>query len=202
MLKNPFAPAPAVRSAPAPYGQGHPLPGVVVLPPPAANCRLGFWECEGTLSEVTGTTITLAGSFYSHPPLVPGPAPTTFVIGPELSSGEDYNPVSWRNHPTICLKGHVEYSYRLRDIQIGDRLRVHCSRVNGMDVCYQICIHRRPGGRVPPLPGRKRSYSRHEYHIVVSRLGECEAKGLPLPYPPPPELPPEERDPNEKKSPQ
>jgi hypothetical protein len=149
-------------------------------------------DYEGTLTEIAPNSIVLEG---------PNQAPRRFALGPALVAG------SYVTDPNAQFdkynsSGEPQYSYRVSDTQLGDKLKIYYIQVNGVDVCDQICIHRRPGGRVPPMPGRRRSYSRYEYHNLASWRGECEAKGLPWPYPPPPELPPEERDPNEKKSPQ
>lgn len=41
-------------------------------------------------------------------------------------------------------------SYGLLDVRIGDRIDINCHRDKGADICDNISIQRRPGGRVPP----------------------------------------------------
>jgi hypothetical protein len=42
--------------------------------------------------------------------------------------------------------------YRLTDVKVGDWVNLRYARVDGVDVCDHICIEKRPGGLVPPLP--------------------------------------------------
>jgi hypothetical protein len=95
------------------------------------------------------------------------------------------------------------YTYRLRDLRLGDEIEIYYAEINGVNVCDEIRIRYRPGGRVPPVPGRPRRYNRHEYHNIATWHGELRAKGLiRRTEDEPPELPPEERDPKEMKTPQ
>jgi hypothetical protein len=43
--------------------------------------------------------------------------------------------------------------HKISDVQPGDLVLIECRRVQGIDYCTELEIHRRPGGRVPPAWG-------------------------------------------------
>lgn len=40
--------------------------------------------------------------------------------------------------------------HKVGDLEVGDIVYIRCGRDEGVDYCYDVQIHRRPGGRVPP----------------------------------------------------
>ncbi|MDB5310592.1 MAG: hypothetical protein JWO38_4794 [Gemmataceae bacterium] len=73
-----------------------------------------------------------------------------------------------------------EFSYRLSDIRIGDEVGIRYDRIDGVNVCKALLIHRRPGGEVPPAnrPPDDDGFYYHEWANIRRR---CEAKGVPYP---------------------
>jgi hypothetical protein len=71
-------------------------------------------------------------------------------------------------------------SYRLCDLAVGDKVDICCLKLNGVLRCETICIHRRPGGRVPPCPGEEANHPR-PWHEGCNAEQDFEEKGIPLP---------------------
>jgi len=71
-------------------------------------------------------------------------------------------------------------TYRLSDVAVGDTIHICCPELNGELRCETICIHRRPGGRVPPCPGEKPD-TYLKWHERANAYQDFEEKGIPLP---------------------
>jgi hypothetical protein len=95
---------------------------------------------QGVVKEVTKDSITIQW---------PGEEkPKKFAVSETLAAG---------GFPTKSRPGSTQlvpywYRYRLKDVEVGDIVYIHFARLGGVDICDQINISKRPGGRVPPLP--------------------------------------------------
>jgi hypothetical protein len=69
--------------------------------------------------------------------------PRTFVFSPT------YQPL------------HGEHKHS--EIQVGDLVYLRCIRKDGVDICFGVQIHRRPGGRVPPIIGDDKTDPSHRW---------------------------------------
>jgi hypothetical protein len=104
----------------------------------------------GTVTEVTKNSITI--QWVNSP----GEKPKTFAVSETLAAGkpgiEPRVPPGWVRNPTNPMPVMPQYMYRLLDVKVGDCVGIFYARINGVDICDHICIGRRPGGLVPPLP--------------------------------------------------
>jgi hypothetical protein len=50
--------------------------------------------------------------------------------------------------------------YRLMDVKVGDWIDICYAHLGDADICDHICIKKRPGGRVPPLPDEAEAFRR------------------------------------------
>lgn len=91
----------------------------------------------------------------------PGVKPKKFAVSETLAAGQvpkdrrvmdnpDRNPAL--PPPRMDRPVDPEYMYRLTDVRVGDCVGIIYACINGVDICDHICIGRRPGGDVPPLP--------------------------------------------------
>jgi hypothetical protein len=70
--------------------------------------------------------------------------------------------------------------YSLQDVRVGDLVVVTYATLPQGGVCQTVCIHRRPGGRVPPADdGTARAAYR--WHELANARQDLEEKGVPLP---------------------
>lgn len=72
------------------------------------------------------------------------------------------------------------HTYRLADVRVGDEVSLSCELVEGEDVCQQVFIQRRPGGRVPPAPWPTPTYG-FPYDEAMNAFQDYEEWGVPLP---------------------
>jgi len=72
-------------------------------------------------------------------------------------------------------------TYCLHDIELGDKIDIGYSCIDGVDVAIELLIHRRPGGRVPLSPGSDPNNPRAWHHWANARQ-DFEEKGIPLPH--------------------
>jgi hypothetical protein len=82
------------------------------------------------------------------------------------------------NVPTTARGGET---YRLTDLNVGDKVDLRYDRTNGTYTCIQISITRRPGGKVPPaqdIPTQPWAVVHHEF---MNALQDLEERGIPLP---------------------
>jgi hypothetical protein len=100
-----------------------------------------YW---GTVTELTKTTITL--QFEDDPP-------KCFPVSAILAAGDI--PMQPRPIPNrLQSPYHVNpiEMYRFTDVKVGDLITISYSKVGGVVTCEHICICKRPGASVPPLP--------------------------------------------------
>lgn len=74
---------------------------------------------------------------------VPAVPAKTFLHSDELAKGGYFK------------TGSESDTYRIKDVRVGDRVRIEYDRRNGVEICKAIWIDRRPGGQVPPASGEK-----------------------------------------------
>ena len=103
------------------------------------DANVPYW---GTVTEVTKATITIQYKDWK---------PKSFPVSDVLARGDI--PM----HPRLgTVRGRYSVSassmYRLTDVKVGDWVHISYSHVNGVSTCDHICITKRPGGKVPPLP--------------------------------------------------
>jgi hypothetical protein len=111
-------------------------------PPDPKNDAVGVLYV-GTVTEVTKDSITIRW---------PGETPKRFPASETLASGGI--PKEPRLSPTRRQPYDVDdhLRYRLADVKVGDHVMILFARLGNVDTCDHICIRKRPGGRVPPLP--------------------------------------------------
>ena len=100
----------------------------------------------GVVTEVTKDSITIQWVN------TPGEKPKTFAVSETLAAGNV--PIEGRLPTGLARRNPLmpEYMYRLSDVKVGDCVGIIYARINGVDICDNIRICRRPGGEVPPLP--------------------------------------------------
>lgn len=80
-------------------------------------------------------------------------------------------------------KQHPENSggstYGLSDVRVGDEIYIRLGREKNDGLCWSISIRRRPGGRVPPVPGE--GPAGLPFHVLMNAYQDLEEKGTPLP---------------------
>lgn len=94
--------------------------------------------------------------------------PKAFLLGESLRNGK---------YPRIA---EVSHTYRVQDVKVGDWVRINFDRCKGIDICQCICVHRRPGAKVPPAPGEA-AEARFKYHEQANADQAWEEQGLPYP---------------------
>ena len=135
----------------------------------------------GIVKEVTKSTITVAcskvlversgydkdgrdvDSFFVIPPAV-----RTFQLCDHLARGEYRTGVVYTSN------------YRVKDVEVGDKVSIEWSRHVGIEICEAIWIRRRPGGRVPPAPSEPAN-QRRPWHELMNAERDFEEKGIPVP---------------------
>jgi hypothetical protein len=139
----------------------------------------------GTVTEVTKATITI---------LWPGQMePKTFTMSETLASGGFATRGRLRPDGTAPSR-FPSYRYRLKDVKVGDHVNIDFAHLAGADICDAICILKRPGGRVPPLPEGAENPNAHmdlppeirfrltiRYHEWQNAYWDLEEKGIPYP---------------------
>ena len=70
--------------------------------------------------------------------------------------------------------------YRLPDVKRGDIVNLGYTRTDGVDTCMDIVIYRRPGGKMPPVPGEDPQAPFH-HHERMQAYQDWEEKGTPIP---------------------
>ncbi|MBX9585278.1 MAG: hypothetical protein K2X87_33650 [Gemmataceae bacterium] len=110
---------------------------------------------------------------------------TETVVPPKPPKKYYAAPALRPDYPEEKLQSRVTgyaYSYRLPDLQVGDVVSMTCYRLKGEVVCDTICIHRRPGGVVPPEPGLSYRNISRPWHEWANAYQALEEKGTPLPF--------------------
>lgn len=75
-------------------------------------------------------------------------------------------------------------TYRLADVQVGDRVIVKGIRRGVAEYAETVSIRRRPGGRVPPAPGnlaKAPPLNQPWFHEMMNAEQDLEERGIPLP---------------------
>ena len=99
----------------------------------------------GTVTEITKDSITIQWT------ATPGEQPKTFLLSETLVAGKI--PMEPRSIPRGRRYSPMATSmYRITDVKVGDSVAIHYAHLNGVDICDHICIQKRPGSLVPPLP--------------------------------------------------
>jgi regulation of enolase protein 1 (concanavalin A-like superfamily) len=114
------------------------------------------------------------------PQAVPALPPRRFAVSETLAAGKvpmEVRLLPGRQPGTVP----VPYMYRLTDVRVGDWVSIACSRVDGVDVCDHICIRKRPGGWVPPLPEEVKETTSIRYHERVNAHWDLLDFGIPYP---------------------
>src|SRR5262245_36670352 len=130
----------------------------------------------GTVTEVTKNSITIQWT------ATPGEKPKTFAVSETLAAGKI--PMEPRPIPGTTHKYSVTpaFMYRLTDVKVEDWGFISYAHIGGVDICDHICIQKRPGGRVPPLPeGVESPDTRIRYHEYWNAYWDLEDKGIPYP---------------------
>jgi hypothetical protein len=140
------------------------------------------------VTELTKDSITIRG---------PGEEPKRFPVSETLAAGKipkEPRPIPGRRTPYVV--SHVDM-YRLTDVKVGDWVTIMYSQIGGVVTCDHICIRKRSGGRVPPLPDGvetspgPQAYLRYDgvivprewirYHEYMNAYWNLEDKGIAYP---------------------
>ena len=143
---------------PAQPGRATPATSLEVAPEPGLRSPIKGSFFKGTVTELTRDRIAIQ---------LPNGKIQQFPVGMVLRSGRYY-------------ENESPSTYRLADVKIGDRVDIACLELNGELQCETICIHRRPGGRVPPCPDEKPD-TYLKWHERANAYQDFEEKGIPLP---------------------
>lgn len=118
--------------------------------------------------------------------------PKKFAVSEVLAAGQVpmlSRPTKTNRRPTIM----ASLMYRLSDVRVGDHVMIFYARIDGVDICDHICIHKRPGGLVPPLPDEAEALRRPlefpgqpprrhiSYHEYMNAHWDLEDRGIAFP---------------------
>lgn len=129
--------------------------------------HLTLYRPAGTLLRCTFDPLTGQQTGVAETRHAEWPA-KTFALGEDLAKGQYMRIATASN------------TYRAADVRVGDWVTIQYDRVNGIDTCTQISIHRRPGGAVPPAPGEK-PWEFKKYHEQANADQNWEEKRLAYP---------------------
>jgi hypothetical protein len=156
-----------------------------------------YW---GTVTEVTQTSITI--QFGNQKDANRKDEKKRFPVSSTLAA--ERIPTK----PRPSSRGLRPYSvaasdmYRLTDVRVGDWVSIKYARLDEGDICDHIHIHKRPGGKVPPLPAEAEKlrnlveiykamrpevdWEQHfpphiPYHEMMNAFWDLEDKGIPYP---------------------
>jgi hypothetical protein len=112
--------------------------------------------------------------------------PVKFVASEILATGKvpkEPRPIPGRNRKYLVPASSM---YRLTDVKVGDWITITYTHIGGVSICDHICIHKRPGARLPPLPEeaealRRRAPNYIPYHEYWNAYWDLEDKGIPFP---------------------
>jgi hypothetical protein len=117
----------------------------------AAN--LSYW---GAVTELTKTSITIQFDAQKSQ------KPKQFLVSEVLAAGKvPMNPRLIAGQPRGYTVGE-SMMYRLTDVKVGDWVDISYAHLGDADICDHICIKKRPGGRVPPLPDEAEALRKHK----------------------------------------
>jgi hypothetical protein len=156
---------PVLLLAPSAPAQRELSDATMMVPRPKPRVEFIKRSYEGVVTAVTKRSITIEDL---------GRLPKRFSVS-DLVAPDDGVPLTdllieagWPHTNRIL----PTMSYHLADVRVGDIVGIHYTRVDGMEVCDQITIYRRPGGRVPPSFDQP---SRH--HEIVNEYQRAEERG-------------------------
>jgi hypothetical protein len=131
----------------------------------------------GTVTEVTKDSITIQWTAS------PGEKPKKFLVSETLAVGKFATEARFLPGQTHGYRIFPSQMYRLTDVKVGDWVGIKYAHIGDMDICDHICINKRPGGRVPPLPeeAAKLWEDRIPYHELMNAYWDLEDKGIPYP---------------------
>lgn len=129
-------------------------------PPPMPREKQVNAPYTGAVTEITKDSITIQWLES------PGEKPRTFALTQTLAAGE----IPKKNPFTPGTFVTAPEMYRLTDVKVGDWVLIGYVRWNGTDICHNISIVKRPGGRVPPLPEEAEKLRWPESHIAPKNL--------------------------------
>jgi hypothetical protein len=150
--------------------------------PPKEGCVNEYYY--GIVTEVTKDSITVEW---------PGEKPKKFAVSDTLVAGRV--PMEPRQNLDTGRAYTVMASsmYRMTDVKVGDIVSIYYAHIGGVSICDHICISKRPGGRVPPLPEEAEMLRRGpqhpglpprqhiQYHELRNAYWDLEDKGIPYP---------------------
>jgi hypothetical protein len=133
-----------------------------------------YW---GLVTDLTKTSITIQFDCQKDR------KPNTFLVSETLVAGlipKEPRPRPGTNHKYVVPATHM---YRLTDVKVGDWVAIYYARLGDADVCDHICIQKRPGGRVPPLPEEAEALRKDKIHYDewINAYWDLEDKGIPYP---------------------
>jgi hypothetical protein len=108
--------------------------------------------------------------------------PKKFPVSETLAAGKV--PVEPRLRTGVRGKYLVLPSdmYRLQDVKVGDGVSIMYARLGGVDICDHICIGKRPGGRIPPLPEEAEAIRKAQRLADYDFLPKAELKTIEAAY--------------------
>jgi hypothetical protein len=157
-----------------------------VQPPSVPKNDVTNQPYAGTVTEVTKNSITIQWT------ATPGEKPKRFTVSGTLAAGRTpKEPRRTPSQPRGYTVGASEM-YRLTDVKVGDRVMISYAHLGDTDICDHICIQKRPGGRVPPLPEEAEELRKHKppgepepdhirYDEWMNAHWDLEDKGIPYP---------------------
>ncbi len=114
-------------------------------PPPVPKTdamRVPYW---GEITQIAKKSITVQSPILTATPMV-------FELSEDLMAGKVPNTPRALPGRLQTYKVFPSYMYRLDDVHVGDLVSIEYAHIGGRVICDHICIQKRPGGRVPPLP--------------------------------------------------
>lgn len=111
---------------------------------------------SGRVVDISPRTITIDTDFYEK----------QLMVTPLLASGQI-------EKPPVPAALH-----NFTDVKIEDKVVIDLRRTKGVDTCWAIGIHRRPGGRIPPGQDEFLAIRHHER---LQAYQDWEEKGIPIP---------------------
>ena len=152
------------------------------LPEPENDAGgVSYW---GKVTELTKDSITIQFEIDQ---------PKRFPVSDTLAAGKvpkNPRPIPGRRDPYFV---RASLMYRLTDVKEGDLVQIYYSHIDGVNICDHICIDKRPGGLVPPLPEEAEALRRPKqvagapptpfipYHEWMNANWDLEDKGIPFP---------------------
>lgn len=105
------------------------------------------------------------------------------IMRPGDKEAREFLIVKELSEATVAPPGsrHCDTNYLPSDVRVGDLVTINYCEDGADKVCYEICILRRPGGRVPPGYARNLDSVSFRHHECMNAHQDLEEKGIPLP---------------------